>query len=150
MDWRFIEEHDSEWLLQISKEHHKESDWSEVTYSEDKVKNYIHAATNDPNYFGIVLEEKDKRIGFMAGKLLEYPFSYELFARELDLYVVPKHRKGKAGMFMMKKFIDWAKANKALEVVFEPRLSDKHIKKFDAMAKRLGMSHFANAYRRKL
>ena len=67
MDWRFIEEHDSEWLLQISKEHHKESDWSEVTYSEDKVKNYIHAATNDPNYFGIVLEEKDKRIGFMAG-----------------------------------------------------------------------------------
>ena len=91
-----------------------------------------------------------KNISTLPQTIQEYPFSLELFARELDLYVVPKHRKGTAGMFMMKKFIDWAKANKALEVVFEPRLSDKHIKKFDAMAKRLGMSHFANAYRRKL
>lgn len=150
MDWRFVEDYDSEWLLQLGKKHHEESDWSKVKFSEDKCKKYIQAATNDPNYFGIILEEDDERIGFMAGRLLEYPFSHELFARELDLYVVPKHRKGKAGMFMMKKFIDWAKGSKALEVVFEPRLSDKHIKKFDAMAKRLGMKHFANAYRIKL
>jgi hypothetical protein len=148
--WRFAEKNDSEWLLKLGKKHHEESDWSKVKFSEDKCKKYILAATNDPSYFGIVLEENNKRIGFMAGRLLEYPFSYELFARELDLYVVPEHRKGMAGIFMMKKFIEWSKLNKALEVVFEPRLSDKHIKKFDAMAKRLGMKHFANAYRRKL
>jgi hypothetical protein len=35
------------------------------------------------------------------------------------------------------------------EVLFEPRLSDNAVKKFDAMAKRLGMEHFANAYRRR-
>ena len=86
----------------------------------------------------------------MAGKLLEYSFSREKFARELDLYVVPEKRKGMAGVFMMKKFMDWAKMNGAREVYFEPRLSDNEIKKFDAMAKRLGMEHFANAYRRKL
>ena len=51
---------------------------------------------------------------------------------------------------MMKKFIDWARINKAVEVLFEPRLSDGTIKKFDAMAARLGMEHFANAYRSKL
>ena len=51
---------------------------------------------------------------------------------------------------MMKKFMDWAKVNNAIEVLFEPRLSDGTIKKFDAMAKRLGMEHLANAYRRKL
>ena len=55
-----------------------------------------------------------------------------------------------AGIFMMRKFMDWAKMNGALEVYFEPRLSDNETKKFDAMAKRLGMEHFANAYRRKL
>ena len=86
----------------------------------------------------------------MAGKLLEYSFSHEKFARELDLYVVPSKRKGTAGIFMMKKFMDWAKVNNAVEVLFEPRLSDGTIKKFDAMAKRLGMEHLANAYRRKL
>jgi len=46
--------------------------------------------------------------------------------------------------------MDWAKINGAYEVYFEPRLSDNETKKFDAMAKRLGMEHFANAYRRKL
>ena len=86
----------------------------------------------------------------MSGRILEYPFSKETFARELDLYVEPKHRNGMAGIFMMKKFIDWARINKAVEVLFEPRLSDGTIKKFDAMAARLGMEHFANAYRSKL
>ena len=136
--------------MNVSKEHHKESDWSEVEYSEDKVKGYIATALNDSSYFAIIIEKDEKRIGFMAGRLLEYSFSHKKFARELDLYVVPKERKGMAGIFMMKKFMDWAKINNAIEVYFEPRLSDGTIKKFDAMAKRLGMEHFANAYRRKL
>jgi len=86
----------------------------------------------------------------MAGRLLEYYFSREIYARQVDLYVVPTHRTVMAGIFMMRKFIEWAKMKGALEVYFEPRLADKEIKKFDAMAKRLGMEHFANAYRRKL
>jgi len=65
------------------------------------------------------------------------------------LYVDPKHRNGMAGIFMMKKFMDWAKIKGVREVLFEPRLSDNAVKKFDAMAKRLGMEHFANAYRRR-
>ena len=137
MKWRFLGPKDFEWMVAISKEHHKESDWSEVTYSEDKVRNYIQTAIKDPNYFAIIVKEDDKRIGFMAGRIL-------------DLYVEPKHRNGMAGIFMMKKFIEWATVKKAREVLFEPRLSDGAIKKFDAMAKRLGMEHLANAYRRKL
>ena len=86
----------------------------------------------------------------MVGRLLEYNFSREKFARELELYVEPTKRNGTAGIFMMRKFMDWAKINGAREAYFEPRLSDKETKKFDAMAKRLGMEHFANAYRRKL
>ena len=150
MIWRFFEPNDLEWLINISKKHHEESAWSEVEYSEDKVKGYINTALKDPNYFAIIVEEDEEKIGFMVGRLLEYSFSHEKFARELDLYVVPSKRKGMSGIFMMKKFMDWAKINNAIEVLFEPRLSDKAIKKFDAMAKRLGMEHFANAYRRKL
>jgi len=148
--WRFLEPNDFKWMMNVSKKHHKESDWSEVEYSDDKVKGYINTALSDPNYFAIVVEKDEEKIGFMAGRLLEYSFSHEKFARELDLYVVPSERKGMTGIFMMKKFMDWAKINNAVEVLFEPRLSDKAIKKFDAMAKRLGMEHFANAYRRKL
>jgi len=150
MEWRFLEPNDFEWMMKVSKDHHEESDWSEVEYSEDKVRGYINTALSDPNYFAIVVEKDEEKIGFMAGRLLEYSFSHEKFARELDLYVVPSERKGMTGIFMMKKFIDWARINKAVEVLFEPRLSDGTIKKFDAMATRLGMEHFANAYRSKL
>jgi len=150
MNWRFLEPNDFEWMMDVSKEHHAESDWSEVEYSEDKVARYINAVINDPNYFGIVALKDEKKIGFMAGMLLEYRFSREKFAKELEVYVVPEERTKMAGIFMMKKFMDWAEMNGAREVYFEPRLSDNEIKKFDAMAKRLGMEHFANAYRRKL
>ena len=150
MEWRFLEPNDFEWMMDVSKEHHAESDWSEVEYSEDKVAGYINVVINDPNYFGIVALRDEKKIGFMAGMLLEYRFSREKFAKELEVYVVPEERTKMAGIFMMKKFMDWAEMNGAREVYFEPRLSDNEIKKFDAMAKRLGMEHFANAYRRKL
>jgi hypothetical protein len=150
MQWRFLEPDDFKWMLDVSKKHHAESDWSEVEYDEEKVEGYINTTINDPNYFGIVALKDEERIGFMSGRLLEYSFSREKFARELDLYVEPTQRKGMAGIFMMRKFMDWARMNGAVEAYFEPRLSDKEIKKFDAMAKRLGMEHFANAYRRKL
>ena len=150
MEWRFLEPNDFEWMMYVSKEHHEESDWSEVEYDKKKVEGYINTATNDPNYFGIVALKDEERIGFMVGRLLEYNFSREKFARELELYVEPTKRNGMAGIFMMRKFIEWSKMNGAYEVYFEPRLSDNETKKFDAMAKRLGMEHFANAYRRKL
>ena len=150
MQWRFLEPNDFEWMMKVSKDHHEESDWSEVEYSKDKVKGYITTALKDPNYFAIIVEKDDKRIGFMCGRILEYSFSKKTFARELDLYVEPKHRNGMAGIFMMKKFIEWSRVKEAHEVLFEPRLSDGTIKKFDAMATRLGMEHFANAYRSKL
>ena len=150
MEWRFLEPNDFEWMMNVSKEHHAESDWSEVEYDDEKVEGYINTATNDPNYFGVVALKDEERIGFIVGRLLEYSFSHEKFARELELYVEPTQRKGMAGIFMMRKFMDWANMNGAHEVYFEPRISDNDTKKFDAMAKRLGMEHFANAYRRKL
>jgi len=116
----------------------------------EKVAKYVDSMINDPSYFGIVALKDEERIGFMAGRMLEYNFSREKFARELELYVEPTKRTGMAGVFMMRKFMDWAKMNGAREAYFEPRLSDNETKKFDAMAKRLGMEHFANAYRRKL
>ena len=148
MDWRFLEPNDFKWMMDVSVEHHAESDWSEVKYDEEKVAGYVNSIINDPNYFGIVATEDEKRIGFIAGVLLEYSFSHEKFAKELEVYVVPEERTKMTGIFLMKKFMDWAKMNGVREIYFEPRLSDNEIKKFDAMAKRLGMSHIANVYRR--
>jgi aspartate carbamoyltransferase catalytic subunit len=50
---------------------------------------------------------------------------------------------------MMKKFIEWAKAMKAKELFFEPSTNGK-LDKFDAMAKRLGMTITSKTYRKTL
>ena len=52
-------------------------------------------------------------------------------------------------MFMMKKFIEWAKNNKAREVHFEPSVNGGSVDKYDAFAKKLGMNKEPN-YRIKL
>jgi len=110
-----LEPNDFEWMMNVSREHHAESDWSEVEYDDEKVARYIDTATNDPNHFGIVALKDEERIGFMVGRLLEYNFSREKFARELELYVEPTKRNGTAGIFMMRKFMDWAKINGAMK-----------------------------------
>ena len=38
MDWRFLEPNDFEWMMDVSREHHAESDWSEVEYDDEKVE----------------------------------------------------------------------------------------------------------------
>ena len=129
MKWRFLGPKDFEWMLDVSKEHHKESDWSEVEYSEDKVKGYITTALKDPNILRSSLKKTTKELGFYGWKDIGVSFSKETFARELDLYVEPKHRNGMAGIFMMKKFIEWSTVKGVREVLFEPRLSDGTIKK---------------------
>ena len=138
MKWRFVEPQDYEWVIAASKNHHKESDWSEVEYNDVKANQYLDVAITDPNYFAILVEKGDKRIGFMAGRILEYSYSYETFAKELELYVDPKHRNGMAGIFMMKKFMDWAKIKGVREVLFEPRLSDNAVKNRSRVLSRLG------------
>ena len=120
MDWRFFEEKDLYWIQEISEDFLKESAWgNRVEINKEKVINYFFAAMNQPNMFGIVSLKEDIPIGFMIGCILEFPYSKDKFARQLELYVVPKERGKMAGLQMMKKFIEWSKVNGAKEVIFE-------------------------------
>jgi hypothetical protein len=78
----------------------------------------------------------------MTGEIHQFSFMQDVFARESELYVIPSERGKMGGLFMMKKFLDWAKNNKAREVYFEPS-TNGDINKFDKMAKRLGMKREA-------
>ena len=75
----------------------------------------------------------------MTGQIIPFSFMKDTFARESELYVVPKERGKMGALFMMKKFMEWAKNNKAREIYFEPSVNGGKLEKFDALAKRLGM-----------
>ena len=100
---------------------------------------------NQPNMFGIVSLKEDIPIGFMIGCILEFPYSKDKFARQLELYVVPKERGKMAGLQMMKKFIEWSKVNGAKEVIFEV---SNQVGSFKKLAERLGMEEIGTSYRR--
>ena len=148
MDWRFFEEKDLYWIQKISEDFLKESAWGDrVEINKEKVKNYFLAAMRNPRMFGIVALKEDNPIGFMIGCLLEFPYSKDKFAKQLELYVVPQERGKMAGLQMMKKFIEWSKMNEAKEVIFDV---SSHAGSFDKLAKRLGMKEIGTSYRRVL
>jgi len=148
MDWRFFEEKDLYWIQKISEDFLKESAWgNRVEINKEKVKNYFLAAMRNPRMFGIVALKEDNPVGFMIGCLLEFSYSKDKFAKQLELYVVPEERGKMAGLQMMKKFIDWSKMNEAKEVIFDV---SNQAGSFDKLAKRLGMEEIGTSYRRVL
>ena len=139
MDWRFFKEDDLEWILKATKEMFDESEWNDGEYDKDKVKRYFYHVLDNPLYmFGIIALKGEKKIGFMTGQIIPFSFMKDTFARESELYVIPKERGKMGALFMMKKFIEWAKNNKVREIYFEPS-TNNGANNFDALAKKLGM-----------
>ena len=150
MDWKFFEKNDLDWILKATKDMFDESEWSDGEYDKDKVIRYFYHVIDNPLYmFGIIALKGEKRIGFMTGEIHQFSFMQDVFARESELYVIPSERGKMGGLFMMKKFIAWAKNNKAREVHFEPSVNGGSVDKYDAFAKKLGMNKEPN-YRIKL
>ena len=150
MEWRFFKEDDLEWILKATKDMFEESEWSDGEYDKDKVTRYFYHVIDNPLYmFGIIATKGEEKIGFMTGEIIQFSFMNDLFAKESELYVIPSERGKMGGLFMMKKFIEWAKNNKVREVHFEPSVNGGSIDKYDALAKKLGMSKEPN-YRIKL
>ena len=140
MEWRFFEEGDLEWILKVTKDMFDESEWNDGEYDKEKVKKYFYQVIDSPLFmFGIIALRGEKRIGFMTGEINQFSFMKDIFARESELYVIPSERGKMGALFMMKKFMEWAKNNKAREIYFEPSINGEKIDKFDALAKRLGM-----------
>ena len=73
-----------------------------VEFNEEKVKNYFYLALNGPDGFAIIAEDDGEPIGFLISDIGEYAIGKQKIAKNLELYVVPEKRGGKAGLMMMK------------------------------------------------
>ena len=134
MEWRFFKEDDLEWILKATKDMFDESEWNDGEYDKEKIKRYFYRVIDNPLYmFGIIVMKGEEKVGFMTGEIIQFSFMKDFFARESELYMIPSERGKMGAVIMMKKFMEWAKSNKAREVY--------------AIAKRLGMKKEAK-YRR--
>ena len=150
IEWRFFQEDDLDWIIKTTKEMFAESEWKEGEYDKDKVKRYFYRGMDEPTMmFGAIGLKDEERAGFMTGQVGEFSFMKAKFARESDLFVLPKYRGSQVAITLMKKFIEWAKGMNAKEVYLQPSTNGK-LDRFDAMAKRLGMEIVSKTYRKKL
>ena len=150
IDWRFLTVDDIEWVTKVGKEMFAESEWKEGEYDAKKIEKYLHHVASHPLYMcGLIGLKDDKKAGFLIGQIGEYRFMNKLIARENELCVLPEFRGSMVAITLMKKFIEWARTMKADEILFEPS-TNGDINKFDAMAKRLGMTVTSKTYRKKL
>jgi GNAT superfamily N-acetyltransferase len=149
-EWRFFQEDDLDWIIKTTREMFEESEWKDGKYDEEKVKQYFYHVIDQPTLmFGAIGLKDEERAGFMTGQVGEFSFMKAKFARESDLFVLPKYRGSQVAITLMKKFIEWAKGMNAKEVYLQPATNGK-LNKFDAMAKRLGMEIVSKTYRKKL
>jgi len=150
IDWRFLTVDDIEWVTKVGKQMFAESEWKEGEYDAKKIEKYLHHVASHPLYMcGLIGLKDDKKAGFLIGQIGEYRFMNKLIARENELCVLPEFRGSMVAITLMKKFIEWARTMKADEILFEPS-TNGDINKFDAMAKRLGMTVTSKTYRKKL
>ncbi len=150
IDWRFLTLDDIEWVTKVGKQMFAESEWKEGEYDAKKIEKYLHHVASHPLYMcGLIGLKDDKKAGFLIGQIGEYRFMNKLIARENELCVLPEFRGSMVAITLMKKFIEWARTMKADEILFEPS-TNGDINKFDAMAKRLGMTVTSKTYRKKL
>ena len=150
IDWRFLTVDDIEWVTKVGKQMFADSEWKEGEYDAKKIEKYLHHVASHPLYMcGLIGLKDDKKAGFLIGQIGEYRFMNKLIARENELCILPEYRGSMVAITLMKKFIEWAKTMKADEILFEPS-TNGDINKFDAMAKRLGMTVTSKTYRKKL
>ena len=150
IDWRFLTVDDIEWVTKVGKQMFADSEWKEGEYDAKKIEKYLHHVASHPLYMcGLIGLKDDKKAGFLIGQIGEYRFMNKLIARENELCVLPEFRGSMVAITLMKKFIEWARTMKADEILFEPS-TNGDINKFDAMAKRLGMTVTSKTYRKKL
>jgi len=113
---RLAEEKDTQSIVELGKEMIEEGRYSYVTYSPEKVKEFVRRYINSPNKLLLVSEIKGRICGFFFGFIAPFNFSNDLFASE-ELWYMQKESRGKRdGVVMIKQFIEWSKRCKAVEV----------------------------------
>lgn len=101
---------DLEQLLILGWEMHQESRYRDLEYSLEKSAEFFQMAIERSDYLFLVSEKAGELVGGFIGFCTAQWFSDEKTAGDLVLYLQPEHRGGMHAARLVKKYIEWAKA----------------------------------------
>lgn len=101
--------HDMPRIIEIAKSLHKESNFCDIPFCDEKVRMQLVKAINSPAHYTVVFERNDNLVGGFWAVLQEFYFSRSLLASDMALFV----EEDKRGLFPIHRVIvhfrSWAK-----------------------------------------
>lgn len=101
-------------LMALGKDMYLESNYTSVSFSEDKLALIGVQCLNDPVWIVRVAEHSDGSIiGMFVGYISQFIFSFDLIASDFVLYVKPEYRGTSAAIRLIAEYVRWAKEREA-------------------------------------
>jgi GNAT superfamily N-acetyltransferase len=102
-------------ILDLAEVMHAESRFKDLPFSRAKVS-HIFAQLIDGAGLVLIAEQDGEVIGAIAGVVIELWFSPTKVAQDFGLFICPEHRGGMHAVRLIKRYIEWAKAQGATAV----------------------------------
>tara|TARA_R100000700_G_scaffold4807_2_gene8221 strand:+ start:170 stop:625 length:456 start_codon:yes stop_codon:yes gene_type:complete len=128
---------DTEQILVLGRQMHKESAFADLDWSDIKAANLFKTCVSNPNYCCFVVEKNGFLVGMIAGKVSEYFFGHDKILSDFVWFVDQENRGTMASIRLLKMFIGFGKKWHVAEVCIGVSTqvlldrTDKLLKKFD-------------------
>lgn len=90
-------------IAELGRELHQSSEFKNLNFDIDKVKNILH----NENVLMLVAEISGEVIGYFCGVVTDTFFGNDLIAYDVSVFITPKHR-GWAAVELIKHYRAWA------------------------------------------
>lgn len=148
MKIRAIVYDDLEHIADAVREHHKRMPvLGKFLYSKDKIKQVLSERFNDPSVLQIIaVDDYDRMVlGGFFGSVIEFPFSYDLYAQDHLFYVKPQHRSLMIATSLVAAYKKWAIEKGVLQIRLET-ISGLDGERYGRFAKALGFEELGRIY----
>jgi GNAT superfamily N-acetyltransferase len=138
---------DANILLSLGKRLHDESEYSVLSFNDDKALEHIKFMLDDENHAVFVADYHGDIIGMLCAECSTMYFSDEKVAGEHMIFVVPEMRGSTAFSRMVSEFATWASDNGS-KILYLRTTSGINAKEVDNIYHRLGFDRVGGIYRR--
>ena len=133
--------------LDFAEISHADSAWKNYPFDRGLLAQNLEKMIGKDNYFTCIYRKDGKIIGYWFASLCRLLCSYKLRAEENGIYILPKHRGGKAAFAMWVKYKEWCDKHEAEPIAHVQFGDDSSNQKAYAFFNHLGMIECGRIFR---
>jgi GNAT superfamily N-acetyltransferase len=135
-------------VLALASAMHAEGAYAFLPFDSPKVLATILACATQPDHFAAIAV-REVPVGFLAGRLSEYPFCREKLAHELGFFVAREARRSTAAARLLRAFRAWALERGAREVTVATSTGHE-VDRVDRFLEHMGFARVGGVFRARL